>query len=79
LKNVCILPGACAHVGTRGQKMCSVFHDSISNHLVDTNLFTVERWQPSTLLNERVAIHFLRWLTEHVASKLLYRSKSTNY
>ena len=26
-----------------------------------------------------VAIFFLRWPTEHVASKLLYRSKSMNY
>ena len=45
-----------------------------------TQLF-YDRTLPSFSFAERtcVAIFFFRWPTEHVTSKLLYRSKSMNY
>ena len=68
---------ASAHIAQRGWKTRSGIPSQMTSM---TQLFYVQTL-PSFSSVERtcVAIFFLRWSNERVTSKLLYRSKSTNY
>jgi len=52
---------------------------TLSNDFIDTTFYGWTLSSISSVERTCVAIFFLRWPNEHVTSKLLYRSKSTNY
>jgi len=70
---------ACAHIAQLGRETRSGFRDNMLNDFIDTTFYGRTLSSFSSLERTFVAIFFLRWPNEHVTSKLLYRSKSTNY
>ena len=52
---------------------------TLSNDFIETTFYDRTLSSFSAVERTCVAIFFIRWPNEHVTSKLLYRSKSTNY